>query len=86
MDQENKFLDEFKTMIQADYGIIAKPITSRNPHNNFILERVHEVKCNIIRTFKLQNMVLSDENPWDRASNMFALCATVHNMTQLTSV
>ena len=41
VDQGNEFLAESKTMIQADYGIIIKPITSRNPQANSILERGH---------------------------------------------
>ena len=51
-------------MIQADCGITVKPITSRNPQDNSILERVHQKIGNIIRTFKVQDMVLNDENPW----------------------
>ena len=39
-------------MIQADYGIAVKSITSRKPQANSILERVHEIIDNIIRTFK----------------------------------
>ena len=36
VDCGSKFLVELKTMIQADYGITAKPITSRNPQANSI--------------------------------------------------
>ena len=59
----NEFLVEYKTVIQADYGIGVKPITSRNPQANSILERVHQIIGNIIRTFKVQDVVLNDENP-----------------------
>ena len=73
-------------MIQVDFGITVKPITSRNPQANSILERVHQTIGNIIRTFKVQDMILDDENPWDGilASTMFALRATVHTTTQHT--
>ena len=83
VDCGNEFLAEFKTMIQANYGITVKPITSRNPQANSILERVHQTIGNIIRTFKVQDMVLDDDNPWDGilASTMFALRATVHITT-----
>ena len=86
VDHGNKFLAEFKTMIQADYGITVKSITSRKPQANSILERVHQTIDNIIRTFKVQDMVLNDENPWDRnlASTMFALHAMIHTKTQYT--
>ena len=63
VDHGNQFLAEFKTMIQADYVITVKPITSRNPQANSILERVHQTIGNIILTFQVQDMVLDDENP-----------------------
>ena len=83
MDRGNEFLAEFREMIINDYGIMVKPITSRNPQANAILERVHQTIGNILHTFKVQNMVLDDENPWDGilASTMFALKAMVHTTT-----
>ena len=41
---------------------------------------------NIPRTFKVQNMVLSDKNQWDGilASTIFALRPTAHTTTQYT--
>ena len=86
MDRTNEFLAEFREMIINDYSIMVKPITSRNPQANEILERVHQTIGNILRTFKAQNMVLDNENPWDGilASTMFALRATVHTTTQYT--
>ena len=79
-------LAEFGKMIINNYSIMVKPITSRNPQANAILERVHQTIGNILRTFKVQNMILDDENPWDGilASTMFALRATVHTTTQYT--
>ena len=65
VDCENKFLAEFKSIVQAYYGIIVKPITSRNPQPNSILERVHQTIDYIICTFEVQDMVVDDENPWD---------------------
>ena len=53
VDHGNEFLAEFKTMIQADYGITVKLFTSRNPQANSILARVHQTIGNIIRTFKV---------------------------------
>ena len=77
---------DFKSMIEKDYGIKVRPITTRNPQANAILERVHQTIGNIIRTFKVQDMVLDDDNPWDGilASTMFALRSTVHTTTQHT--
>ena len=44
-------------MIQANHGIKVKQITSRNSQANSILERVHQSTGNILRTFKVQNLV-----------------------------
>ena len=84
VDCGNEFLAAFKIMIQANYSITVKPFTSRNLKANSILERVHQTIGNIIRTFKVQDMVLNNENPWDGilASTMFALRAMVHTITQ----
>ena len=44
---------------------------------------MHQTIGNILRTFKVQNMVLDDKNLWDGilASTMVALRATVHTTT-----
>ena len=84
VDRENEFLVEFKEMITNDYGITVKLIISNNPQANAILERVHQTIGNTLRIFKVQNMVLDDENPWDGilASTMFTLRDIVHTTTQ----
>ena len=84
VDKGNEFLAEFREMIINYYGIMAKPITSRNPQANVILERVHQTIGNILCTFKVQNMEQDDEFPWNGilASTMFTLRATVHITTQ----
>jgi hypothetical protein len=50
-------------MIKHDYGIKGKPITVRNPQANAIVERIHQVIGNIIRTFELENNYLDEEKP-----------------------
>ena len=57
---ENECLMELKTMIQAEYGIEVKPTTTRDTQANSMFERVHQTKGNIIRKFKVQDMVLGD--------------------------
>ena len=86
VDKTNELLAEFREMIINDYGIKVKPITCRSPQANAILGRVHQTIGNILRTFKVQNMVLDKGNPWDGipASTMFALRATVHATEQYT--
>ena len=64
-------------MFQVNNDIEVNGITARNPQAISILERVHQRIVNIICIFKVQDMALNDENPWDRilASTMFAMCA-----------
>ena len=84
LDRGNEFLAEFKSMMENDYGIKVRPITARNPQANAILKRVHQTIGNIIHTFKIQKMVLEDNDPWAGilTSTMFAIRATVHTTTQ----
>ena len=86
VDRGNEFLALFRAMIINDCSITVKPITSTNPQANAILERVHQTIGNILSTFKVQNMVLDDKNPWDGilATTVFAVRATVHTTTQYT--
>ena len=78
MDRGNEFLVKFRKMMINDNSITVKTITSRNFQANAILERVHQTIGIILCTFKVQNMVLDDENPWDGilASTMLALRAS----------
>ena len=43
LDRGNEFLAKFREMIINDYGITVKPITSKNPQANVILEKVHQI-------------------------------------------
>jgi hypothetical protein len=71
-------------MLINDYGIKNKPITVRNPQANAIVERVHQVIGNIIRTFELQDNYLDETNPWKRilSATAFAVGATYHTTLQ----
>ena len=40
-DRGKEFMAEFSTMVQEDYGLKIKPINTRNPQANSILERIH---------------------------------------------
>ena len=67
-------------MLKNDYGITRKPITTQNPQANAIIERVHQVIGNIIRTFELQDNYLEEENPWKGilSATAFAVRSTYH--------
>ena len=79
---------EFKTMIQVNCSIQIKPITARDPRANSILERVHQTKGNIIRTFKVQDIILNNENTWDRilAFTIFLLCAMQNDAAHSSTI
>ena len=51
-----------------------------NPQANAILERVHQVLGNCLRTFDLEEADLSDDNPFDEflAATAYAIRSTVH--------
>jgi hypothetical protein len=69
-------------MVKNDYGLKLKPITTRNPQANAIIERVHQTIGNIIRTFNVQSM--DSDDPWTGilAATMFAVRATYHTTLQ----
>ena len=59
-----------------------KPITTRNPQSNAIIEQIHQIIGNIIRTFDVSNIVNND--PWSGilAATLFAVSATYHTRLQ----
>ena len=51
-------------MIKNDDVVKVKPITTRNPQANAIVERVHQTIGNMIRTFELyDNDGIDDDDP-----------------------
>jgi len=84
-DRGSEFIGhEFQDMIKNDYGIKAKPITVRNPQANAIVERIHQVLGNIIRTFELQTNYLDETDPWKGilTAAAFAVRTTYHTTLQ----
>ena len=63
-------------------GLKWKPITTRNPQSNAIIERIHQTIGNIIRIFDVSNIVNND--PWSGilAATMFAVRETYHTTLQ----
>ena len=59
-DRGTKFMAKFAKMCHNDYGLKRKPITTRNPQSNAIIERIHQTIGNIIRTFDVSNIVNND--------------------------
>ena len=81
-DCGNEFMDEFSKMCHNYYGLKRKPITTRNPQSNAIIEHIHQTIGNIIRTFDVSNIV--NNNLWSGilAATMFAVRATYHKTLQ----
>ena len=54
-DQVSEFIgSEFRNyLIEIEYGITAKPITSWNPNADAILEQIHQVLVNLVCTFNI---------------------------------
>ena len=73
---------EFAKMCHNDYGLKRKPITTKNPKSNAIIERIHQTIGNIILTFDVSNIV--NNYPWSGilAATMFAIRATYHTTLQ----
>ena len=81
-DRGTEFMAEFSKMCQNKYGLKRKPITTRNPRSNTIIERIHQTIGNIIHIFDVSNIVNND--PWSGilAATMFAVRATYHTTLQ----
>ena len=83
-DRGTEFMGEFAKMAKLDYGIKRKPITTRNPQANAIIERIHQTLGNILRTFDIDEV--DEKDPWSGilAAASFAVRATYHTTTQAT--
>ena len=80
-DRGNKVIGhEFRNTITHNYGIKCKPITVRNPQANAIVEQIHQVIGNIIRTFDLENNYLDKKDLFKGvlAAAAFAVRSTYH--------
>ena len=79
---------EFKnSLIQEEYGIKAKLNTLGNPTYNIILERLHSVLGNLVRTYNLQGNYLDKDDPWMviLSVTVFEIRSTVHTLKGYTS-
>ena len=83
-DKGTEFMAEFAEMVANDYGITRAGASARNPQANAIIERAHQTLGNVIRTFKPENSITDEENPWGGilSATMFALRATYHTTLQ----
>ena len=79
-------MKDFASMVKEDYGIKQRPITTRNPQANAIIERIHQTLGNIIRTFELHQDQEVTQDSWEGilSAAMFSLRSTYHTTTQAT--
>ena len=65
-DQGSEFIgQEFrKSLIEEQCRITSKPRTSGNPMSNAVLERIHQVLGNLVRTFNISQTYVDKDNPW----------------------
>jgi hypothetical protein len=86
-DQGSEFIGhQFKNMMEDDYGVKTKPITVRNPQANAIIERIHQVLGNLIRTFDNEERTIDRSDPWTGvlSAAAFAIRSTYHTTLQAT--
>ena len=73
-------------MLKDNYEVTRKPITTRNPQANAILERIHQTLGNIIQMHEVQDLEIDTSDPWSGilATAMFALRSTYHTALKAT--
>eukprot|EP00957_Ditylum_brightwellii_P002465 189473-Ditylum_brightwellii.AAC.1 len=64
LDRGTEFMKDFITLVQENYGIKCKPITTRNSKANFKVERAHQTIGNILCTFEQDSAKLDPEDSW----------------------
>ena len=71
---------------KEDYGLKVKGSTTHNPQSNAILERIHQVIGNMIRTYELEKIYMDKQDPWSGiiAATCFGIRSTYHTTLQAT--
>jgi hypothetical protein len=84
-DNGSEFKDVFSATCK-NYGVKEKHSTSHNPQSNGIIERIHQVVGNSLRTFQLESATLNEEDPWTPylASVAWAVRSTYHTVLNAT--
>ena len=85
-DAGSEFKAEFKTLIHDKYGITPRPITIRNPQSNAIIERIHGVVGDMMRTHDMSNIDEKSRNPFGGliSAICFAVRSTYHTTLAAT--
>jgi len=85
-DAGSEFKAEFQNLIMEEYHIKAKPITVRNPQANAVIERVHGVIGDMIRTFDMSRINELDNDPFEGfvSAICWAIRSTYHTTLKAT--
>lgn len=83
-DAGPEFKAEFKTLIEKEYGIKAKPSSKRNPQSNAVLERVHGTIGNMIRTSGFDEVDEDDPFAGLVSAICFGIRSTYHTTLKAT--
>jgi hypothetical protein len=75
-----------KELMDSEYGIKVKFATTANPQANSVIERIHQVLGNMLRTFKLETNYLDTDDPWAGilSATAFAIRNTYHTTLKAT--
>ena len=86
MDRGKEFAAEVRETLKDECGINREVITTRNPQANAMVERVHQVTHQMIRTHEIKGKSSSPEAGWDGilAAVRRAVTSTVHTTTRAT--
>ena len=84
-DNGSEYKAEFKELCD-NIGIKTKPSSTYNPQSNGIVERVHQVLNDSLRTFELENRELNETDPWSPflTAVAYAIRSTYHTTLQAT--
>ena len=84
-DGGSEFKDVFQQMA-CNYGLVLKPSTPYNPQGNSIVERIHQVVGDQLRTFELDEQELDKVSPWKPflSAIAFAIRSTYHTTLEAT--
>jgi hypothetical protein len=76
---------QFKQMC-INYGLKEKTSSSYNPQSIGIIEQVHHMLGNVLRTFELENIELDTNDPWGPflSATAWAIRSTVHTTLDAT--
>ena len=86
-DQGSEFIgNDFCSTCQNECRIKTELSLTKNPQSNAIIERIHQVISNMIKTFELENIPLDPKDPWSGilAATAHAVCSTCHTVLQAT--